>query len=227
VRKKVRLRKATVSELSFFFSSLRRVATRRRAASVQPFLPFYLHNHFTRTHTLFTHKSNQRLTFFKQMSSYRTTQSGTLGAVLLSSTAILSGSALAIAKGWVSAPKEGASRGALAFLGAAAVTGACAALFSTLTIAEHSAGISVTFGPLALFKTTIAFADIAAVAPGRAKWYHGLGMRYSLGKGAGWRWAVSGSDVVEITMKKTGAVFSVGTADAQGLVELLKAKIEN
>jgi hypothetical protein len=155
---------------------------------------------------------------------YNTTQSGTLGALLLSSTAILSGSALAIAKGWVSAPKEGASRGALAFLGAAAVTGACAALFSTLTIAEHAAGISVTFGPLALFKTSIAFAEIAAVAPGRSKWYHGLGMRYSLGKGGGWRWAVSGSDVVEITMK-TGAVFAVGTADAQGLVELLKAKI--
>jgi hypothetical protein len=157
---------------------------------------------------------------------YNTTQSGTLGALLLSSTAILSGSALAIAKGWVSAPKEGASRGAIAFLGAAAVTGACAALFSTLTIAEHAAGISVTFGPLALFKTSIAFAEIAAVAPGRSKWYHGLGMRYSLGKGGGWRWAVSGSDVVEITMK-TGAVFAVGTADAQGLVELLKAKIEN
>jgi hypothetical protein len=156
------------------------------------------------------------------MSNYYERQFGALGVILIGSTVVLSGAALAAHKG-VQFPK-GVNASAMRLGSAALVTALSAACFSSLTVrGVPPDSFCVSFGPLRLFSKTILFADIAAVTQDRSSWLEGLGIHYSF-QGRGWVWNATGRDVVRVELKN-GAVYSFGTTDPKGLADYLQSKM--
>lgn len=93
--------------------------------------------------------------------------------------------------------------------------------FKTLTVRDEGQHLAVRFGPLAVFRTDIPYAEITAAEPARSSVIDGWGVHWMPGKG--WIYNLWGFDCVRITLgRKT---VRIGTDDPQGLAEFLKTKI--
>lgn len=97
-----------------------------------------------------------------------------------------------------------------------------AASFHHLTVRDAGDTLSISFGPIPLFRRSVNFADIQAVEVGRTTLLDGWGIHYSMR--GGWVWNLWGRDCAVIHYK-SGGVLWLGTDDAANLAEFLNDRI--
>jgi hypothetical protein len=143
---------------------------------------------------------------------YNHTQPGRWHYVLFTFTlAILVGSYLARSQ-----PPLG-----LILLAMAAIFAFCGLLVGSLTISDEGEWLALRFGPLPLISKRVRYADITGVEIARTRIIDGWGIHYFPGRG--WTYNVWGFDCVKLTLGQK--IIRVGTDDAEGLAEFLRAKI--
>ncbi|MBL7133630.1 MAG: hypothetical protein ISS78_05985 [Phycisphaerae bacterium] len=104
---------------------------------------------------------------------------------------------------------------------AACCMGLLALCFQTLTVRDEGEHLGVRFGPLAVFRTDVPYAEITAVETARSSIIDGWGIHWMPGRG--WTYNLWGFDCVRITLgRKT---IRIGTDDPEGLAGFLKIKI--
>ena len=103
-----------------------------------------------------------------------------------------------------------AAGGVVALLGAG---------FHHLTTEDQGDHLSIRFGPLPLFRTTLRYEQIRSLELGRA---NSLGIHWSLG---GSTWNLWGRDCLVIHYKH-GGVFRLGSDDAENLARFIQMRME-
>ncbi len=103
----------------------------------------------------------------------------------------------------------------------AAILTLCGLVFGSLTISDKGDYLALRFGLLPLVRKRIRYADITGVKIGRTRVIDGWGIHYFPGRG--WTYNVWGFDCVKLTLGQK--IIRVGTDDAEGLAEFLRAKI--
>ncbi len=96
-----------------------------------------------------------------------------------------------------------------------------AASFHHLTVQDEVDRVSVSFGPLPLFRREIRYDDIVSVEPGRTTILDGWGIHMSLR--GGWVWNIWGRDCVVLHLRK--GILRVGTDDTENLAAFLSARV--
>lgn len=96
-----------------------------------------------------------------------------------------------------------------------------AASFHHLTVDDQTDRLSVSFGPVPLFRRSIKYADIISAEIGRTTVLDGWGIHMSLR--GGWVWNLWGRDCVVLQHRK--GILRVGTDDAGNLAAFLNQKI--
>lgn len=91
----------------------------------------------------------------------------------------------------------------------------------TLTVRDRDQELDVRFGPVPLFKTRLAYADMVLAEPARSTVLDGWGVHY--GFGAGWIYNLWGRDCVRITRHGCKPV-RIGTEDPEGLAAFLNSR---
>lgn len=108
-------------------------------------------------------------------------------------------------------------------LGAAAGVCAFVALsMGYLTISDQGDTLSIRYGPLPLFRTTLRYDFMKDVHPGRSTFIDGWGIHWVPGRG--WTYNLWGRDCVEIQMR--WSTIRVGTDDPEGLARFLQSKLK-
>ena len=92
--------------------------------------------------------------------------------------------------------------------------------FKHLTVSDEGQSLRVQFGPLPVFGTRVAYADITSVKAARSSWIDGWGVHWVPGRG--WTFNLWGFDCVEIHMGKR--LLRIGTDDPQNLEKFLREK---
>lgn len=146
------------------------------------------------------------------MHAYHHTQRAPLHWVLYPPSGFL------LAMGWLN---RGDPLLALALAGAAALMAALAFCFQHLTIRDEGAWLAVRYGPLPVFRTRIAYADISAVEPSRSSWIDGWGIHWIPGRGSTYN--LWGFACVQLQVQ--GRTVRIGTDDAENLAAFLQAKL--
>ncbi|MHC4249402.1 MAG: hypothetical protein ACYS9X_09790 [Planctomycetota bacterium] len=99
----------------------------------------------------------------------------------------------------------------------------CAFCFGSLTVRDTGTHLAVRFGPIPLFGTSIAYADITEVAAARSGILDGWGVHWTPGRG--WIYNLWGFGCVRVSLgRKT---VRIGTDDVEGLVRFLTSKLES
>ena len=98
-----------------------------------------------------------------------------------------------------------------------------AASFHHLTVADEGDHLSVSFGPLPLFRRTVRYDDIEQVEIGKTTLLDGWGIHMSLR--GGWVWNLWGWDCVVLRLRN--GTLRVGTDDAENLVKFLRERKDN
>lgn len=96
-----------------------------------------------------------------------------------------------------------------------------AASFHHLTVDDQTDRLSVSFGPIPLFRRSIKYADIISAEIGRTTVLDGWGIHMS--PRGGWVWNLWGRDCVVLQHRK--GLLRVGTDDAGNLAAFLNQKI--
>jgi hypothetical protein len=96
-----------------------------------------------------------------------------------------------------------------------------AASFHHLTVEDEGDRLSVSFGPIPLFRRSIKYENIVSVDSGRTLILDGWGIHMSLR--GGWAWNLWGRNCVVLRLRK--GILRVGTDDAVNLVEFLNARL--
>ncbi|MCP4859496.1 MAG: hypothetical protein GY903_33940 [Fuerstiella sp.] len=96
-----------------------------------------------------------------------------------------------------------------------------AASFHHLTVRDEGDCLSVTFGPIQLFRRVVQYADIMSVETGRTTILDGWGIHMSF-KG-GWVWNIWGRDCVVLQLRK--GLLRIGTDDARQLADFLNVRL--
>ena len=96
-----------------------------------------------------------------------------------------------------------------------------AASFHHLTVEDEVDRLSISFGPIELFRRVIRYDDIMSVETGRTTILDGFGIHMSLR--GGWVWNIWGRDCVVLHLRK--GTLRVGTDDADRLADFLKSRI--
>ena len=96
-----------------------------------------------------------------------------------------------------------------------------AASFHHLTVDDQTDRLSVSFGPIPLFRRSIKYADIISAEIGRTTVLDGWGIHMS--PRGGWVWNLWGRDCVVLQHRK--GILRVGTDDAGNLAAFLNQKI--
>lgn len=96
-----------------------------------------------------------------------------------------------------------------------------AASFHHLTVEDQGDRLSVSFGPIPLFRRTIRYDDIISVEIGRTTILDGWGIHMSLR--GGWVWNLWGRDCVVLQLRQ--GIVRIGTDDAKNLTDFLNQKI--
>ncbi len=145
---------------------------------------------------------------------YEHTQRGPLHLILLACAA---GSA---ALAWSVSDDQ---RAVLVAASVAVVLVAVAFCFARLTVRDTGTHLAVRFGPIPLFGTSIAYADITEVAAARSSILDGWGVHWTPGRG--WIYNLWGFGCVRVSLgKKT---VRIGTDDVEGLLRFLNSKLES
>ena len=95
------------------------------------------------------------------------------------------------------------------------------ASFHHLTVEDKRDRLSISFGPLPLFRRSIRYDDIVSAEIGRTTILDGTGVHWSLR--GGWVWNIWGWDCVVLQLRK--GILRVGTDDAENLLAFLNQKI--
>jgi hypothetical protein len=93
--------------------------------------------------------------------------------------------------------------------------------FHHLTVEDKGDRLSVSFGPIPLFRRSIRYDDIISAKIGRTTILDRWGIHWSLR--GGWVWNIWGRDCVVLQLRKR--ILRVGTDDAENLAEFLNQKI--
>jgi len=96
-----------------------------------------------------------------------------------------------------------------------------AASFHHLTVEDEGDRLSISFGPIPLFRKAVAYNDITSVEVGRTTLLDGWGIHMS--SRGGWVWNLWGRDCVVLHLQK--GVLRVGTDDAPKLVEFVRTRL--
>lgn len=96
-----------------------------------------------------------------------------------------------------------------------------AASFHYLIVEDEGDRLSVSFGPVQLFRRTIPYANIVSVEIGRTTLLDGWGIHMSFR--GGWVWNLWGRDCVVLRLRK--GILRVGTDDPDQLVAFLNARL--
>lgn len=99
-----------------------------------------------------------------------------------------------------------------------------AASFHHLTVKDQGERLSITFGPIALFRRSVKYEDVADAEIGRTTILDGWGIHKSLR--GGWVWNLWGRDCVAIRFKN-GGILRVGTDDVDNLARFIAQKIRH
>jgi len=143
--------------------------------------------------------------------SYRHRQTGWILLIMFTATLLLIG-ALSVSLGATSTSPD--------FLLAFALLAIVAALFSSMTVELQGDEVNWYFGPR-FWTKRLGVAEIERATPIKTKWYWGYGIKF-FGPGR-WLYNVSGTDAVELTLKRGGWV-RLGTDDVAGLMQGLRAR---
>ncbi len=96
-----------------------------------------------------------------------------------------------------------------------------ASAFHHLTVADEGDRLAIRFGPLPLFRRSVAYADIVSAEVGRTTVLDGWGIHLSLR--GGWVWNLWGRDCVVLRLRK--GTLRIGTDDAQALACFVQSRI--
>jgi hypothetical protein len=110
---------------------------------------------------------------------------------------------------------------ALVLLGGAGLVLALAFSFQRLTIRDEGAWLAIRYGPLPVFRTRIAYAEISSVEPGKTSWIDGWGIHWIPGRG--YTYNLWGFSCAKLTVR--GRTIRVGSDEPDKLVEFLKSKL--
>jgi hypothetical protein len=106
------------------------------------------------------------------------------------------------------------------FFLAAAVLAFLACAFGSLTVRDEGERLTVRFGPIPLFRTTVPYAKIIGAAKDRSTFLCGWGIHLTR---KGWLWNIGGFDCVRIEMGTKSLL--IGTDEPDLLVTFLRSKI--
>lgn len=98
-----------------------------------------------------------------------------------------------------------------------------AASFHHLTVNDNGDRLSISFGPIPLFRRSVRYEDIKTAEIGRTTFLDGWGIHMSLR--GGWVWNLWGRDCVVVRFKK-GGVLRIGTDDEVNLTAFLSDQIK-
>jgi hypothetical protein len=98
------------------------------------------------------------------------------------------------------------------------ILGCC---FQHLTIRDEGASLAVRYGPLPLFRTRIAYADMARVQQGRTTWLDGWGIHWIPGRG--YTYNLWGFACVELEVRQR--IIRLGSDDVEQLLAFLQSKV--
>ena len=146
------------------------------------------------------------------MKPYSHTQHGPQIYILLAVALILAVSAFAT---W------GQHQVGLVLAASGALVFVLAFCFRSLTVEDEGDVLRARFGPIPLFRKSIAYADMTRVEATRSRVLDGWGIHYVPGRG--WTYNLWGFDCVEI--HTGGSITRVGTDDAKNLEAFLAAKL--
>ncbi|MEZ6131155.1 MAG: hypothetical protein R3C59_20980 [Planctomycetaceae bacterium] len=97
-----------------------------------------------------------------------------------------------------------------------------AASFHHLTVRDDGDRLSISFGPIPLFRRSVHYDDIKSAEVGRTTLLDGWGIHYSVR--GGWVWNLWGRDCAVVHFKNGGKLW-IGTDDAENLSEFLNDRI--
>lgn len=97
-----------------------------------------------------------------------------------------------------------------------------AASFHHLTVRDDGDRLSISFGPIPLFRRSVRYDDIQSAEVGRTTLLDGWGIHYSIR--GGWVWNLWGRDCAVVRFKNGGKLW-IGTDDAKNLSEFLNNRI--
>lgn len=97
-----------------------------------------------------------------------------------------------------------------------------AASFHHLTVKDDGDRLSISFGPIPLFRRSVCYDDIQSAEVGRTTFLDGWGIHYSIR--GGWVWNLWGRDCTLVRFKNGGKLW-IGTDDAENLLEFLNGRI--
>lgn len=100
----------------------------------------------------------------------------------------------------------------------AAVMLVLAASFHHLTVKHQGDRLSISFGPIPLFRRSVRYRNIMSVEAGRTTLLDGWGIHMSLN--GSWVWNIWGRDCVVVRLKN-GGVLRIGTDDTVNLTHFL------
>ena len=96
-----------------------------------------------------------------------------------------------------------------------------AASFHHLTVEDEGERLSISFGPIPLFRRSIKYENIVSAEVGRTTILDGWGIHMSLR--GGWVWNIWGRDCVVLRLRK--GILRVGTDDADQLSKFVDRRI--
>jgi hypothetical protein len=97
----------------------------------------------------------------------------------------------------------------------------CLVIFATLTVEVDDQAITLRFG-MGLIRKSFLLQDVQEYRAVKNPWYYAWGIHAIPG---GWIFNVSGTEAVELQMKN-GKTYRIGTDDAPGLANAIKALIQ-
>jgi len=109
---------------------------------------------------------------------------------------------------------------AIMFPSTGGIVGLIGAGFHHLTTEDQGDHLSIRFGPLPLFRTTVRYEQIRSLELGRTT---SIGMH--LNPLGGWTWNLWGWDCIVIRYKN-GGVFRLGSDDAENLARFIEMRME-
>lgn len=95
--------------------------------------------------------------------------------------------------------------------------------FHHLTVEDEGDRLSISFGPIPLFRRSIRYENIVSVEAGRTTILEGWGIHMSFR--GGWVWNLWGRDCVVLRLRK--GILRVGTGDADKLSEFLNRRLSD
>jgi len=110
---------------------------------------------------------------------------------------------------------------ALILVGGAGLVLALAFSFQRLTIRDEGTWLAIRYGPLPVFRTRIAYAEISSVEPGQTSWIDGWGIHWIPGRG--YTYNLWGFSCVKLAVGDR--TIRVGSDEPDKLVEFLKSKL--